>query len=66
MLITFGRCSFNPFHATALYPHPVKTSENLWFSDVFRGYRKRLVPRDGLILSSPEKLSNRNDFNKLL
>ena len=22
---------------------PLKTSENLWFSDVFRGYRKRVV-----------------------
>ena len=33
----------NLFHATGLFPYPLKTSENLWFSDVFRGYRKRLV-----------------------
>ena len=30
----------NPFHATGLFLHPLKT-ENFWFSDVFRGYRKR-------------------------
>ena len=35
---------FNPF----LYP--LKTSENLWFSDVFKGYRKRLVAWNGLRL----------------
>ena len=28
----------NPFHATGLFRYPLKTSENLWFSDVFRGY----------------------------
>ena len=33
----------NPFHATGLFRYPLKTSENLWFPDVFRGYRKRLV-----------------------
>ena len=34
---------FNPFHATGLILHTLKTSENLWFSDVFRGSRKRPV-----------------------
>ena len=33
----------NPFHATDLFLYPRKTSENLRFSDVFRGYRKRPV-----------------------
>ena len=33
----------NPFHSTCLFLYPLKTSENLWFSDVFRGYRKRSV-----------------------
>ena len=32
-----------PFHATGLFLYPLKTSENLWLSDVFRGYRKRPV-----------------------
>ena len=27
----------NPFHVTCLFPYPLKTSENLWFSDVLRG-----------------------------
>ena len=28
----------NPFRATNLFWFPLKTSENLWISDVFRGY----------------------------
>ena len=31
----------NPFHVTGVILYPLKTSENLWFSDIFRGYRKR-------------------------
>ena len=30
----------NPFHATGLFWYPLKTSENLCFSDVFRGVSK--------------------------
>ena len=30
----------NPFNATGLFLYPLKTSENLLFSDVFREYRK--------------------------
>ena len=26
-----------PFHIAGLFIYPLKTSENLWFSDVFRG-----------------------------
>ena len=33
----------NPFHATDLFWYPLRTSENLWFSDVFREYQKRSV-----------------------
>ena len=33
----------NSFHATVLFLYPLKISENFWFSDVFRGYRKRPV-----------------------
>ena len=45
----FGRCylnlecTFNLLHATGLFLYPLKTLENLWFSDVFRGYTKRPV-----------------------
>ena len=38
----------DPFHANDLFLYPLKTSENLWFSDVFRGYRKRPMARNGL------------------
>ena len=39
----------NSFHATCLFLYPLKTSENLWFSDVFRGYRKIIVAIKGLM-----------------
>ena len=31
---------FNPFQSNVSFPHTLKTFENLWFSDIFRGYRK--------------------------
>ena len=37
------------FHTTRLFLHPLKTSENLWFSDVFRGHRMRRVAWNDLI-----------------
>ena len=40
--------TFNPFHVTGLFRYPLKISGNLWFSDVFRGYRKRPVVWNGL------------------
>ena len=33
----------NPFHDTGLFLYPLRILENLWFSDVFRGNRKRPV-----------------------
>ena len=41
---------FDPFHDTDLFLHPLKTSENLRFSDVSRAYKKRSVALNGLIL----------------
>ena len=38
----------NPFHTTDLFLHLLKISENRRFSDIFRGYRKWLVPLNGL------------------
>ena len=32
---TEGR--INPFHATGIFPYSLKTSENLWFYDAFKG-----------------------------
>ena len=40
---------FNSFHTTALFPNPLKTSENQGFTDFFREYRKRPVVLNGLI-----------------
>ena len=31
--------NINPFHTNVPFLYPLKTLENLWFSDVFRGYR---------------------------
>ena len=39
----------NPFHANGLFLYPLKTSESFWFSDIFRGYRKRPVACNRLI-----------------
>ena len=30
----------DPFHATRFFQSPVKTSENLWSSDIFRGIER--------------------------
>ena len=42
--------SINPFHVTDLFWYPLKTSENLWFCDVFRGYQKWSVAWNGFTL----------------
>ena len=39
----------NPFSTNVALLYPLKTSENLWFSDVFRGYGKRSEACNGLI-----------------
>ena len=44
-----GRLVVNPIHATGLFLYPLKTSESLWFSDVFRGHKKRPVATNGLM-----------------
>ena len=41
--------NLNPFYASDLFWYPLKTSENLLFSDVFRGYQKRSVSWNGLM-----------------
>ena len=41
--------NINPFYVTGLFLNPLKTSETLWFSDFFRGCRKRPVARNGLM-----------------
>ena len=47
----FSTCNFS-FHANGLFlcPPPHQTSQNLWFSDVVRGYRERPAAWNGLKL----------------
>ena len=47
-----------PFHATGLFLYPLKTSQNQRFSDVFMGYRKRIVARNVLALTRFLKMFN--------
>ena len=44
-----------PFRATVFFLYPLKTSENIWFSHVFRGYTKKLVVCNGLIRNLPDR-----------
>ena len=42
----------NPFVPNVPFLYPLKTSENLWFSNVFRGYQKRSV---GVLMFSRDR-----------
>ena len=42
--------SINPFSTNVPLLYPLKTSENLRFSDVFRGYRSGTLVKNGLRL----------------
>ena len=39
---------YEPFRATGLFLYPLTTSENLWFSNVSRGYEKIPAAWNGL------------------
>ena len=41
--------SLNKFHPTDLFLKPLKSSEKLWFCNVFRGYRKRPEAGNGFM-----------------
>ena len=41
----------NPFHSTGLFLYPLKILKKQRFCDVFRGYRKRPVAGNGLMLN---------------
>ena len=36
------------FQPNVPFLNPLKTSENLWFSDIFRGYRNETLGENGL------------------
>ena len=43
-------CHLTHFSPIVKFLYLLKTSENLWLSDVFRGYRNVTLDQDGLIL----------------
>ena len=49
-LFTITKKILNPLLPDVLFLYPLKTSENLWFSDVFRGYKNGTPGSNGLIL----------------
>ena len=51
--------NFNPFSSNAPLLYPLKTSENLRFSDIFRGYRIGTLLENGLRIFQM-KLSQRS------
>ena len=58
--------SINPFHVTGLFIYPLRTSENLWLSNVSRGYRKRPMVWKGLIMKLPAISSENVQFSGTL
>ena len=50
----WGWVDIYPFHTTDLFLYPLKTLENPWFSDTFRGYWKRPVAWNGFCIFFPE------------
>ena len=47
--VLLQEAAVNPFHIIGLLHYPLKTSQNLWFSHIFNGYRKRKVAYNGLM-----------------
>ena len=46
---------FNPFYTTGVFLNPLETSGHMWFSDIFKENRKRLVAWNGLTMPSQRK-----------
>ena len=55
-IITFG---FNQFEFNVIFLYPLKTLENQWFYDPFRGFRDVTLDSNGLIA-----LAIKNDLKK--
>ena len=49
----------NPFLTNAPILYPLKTPENLWFSDAFRGYKMGTLARNGLMTELNKLLINK-------
>ena len=46
--VFYKKSVLNPFLANVPILYPLKTPENLWFSEVFRGYKMGTLARNGL------------------
>ena len=55
--------SINLFHVTIFFVHTLKISENFCFSDIFRGYWKRPMTRNGLIRKVYQKKHTSHCWN---
>ena len=54
----------NPFHATGLFLYPLKTLENLWFSDFFQGVKKETSDTKWLnVLNKYLRVNNKSEQN---
>ena len=61
----FHSQSFNSFHAIGFFLHPLKTSANLWFSDVFGGLKKSCVMKwvdKDYFPKADREVNNKNSF----
>ena len=57
----------NPFYDNVALPYPLKTSENSWFSKVFKGHITRTLARHWLISDSvPKYMFTVRNNNKTL
>ena len=54
--LSFFELICKPFHSTGLALYLLKTSDNLWFSGVSRGYSNLTLGRNGLFLGSGKKV----------
>ena len=45
------------FQPNVPFLNPLKTSENLWFSDIFRGYRNETLGENGVKLQTEDQVS---------
>ena len=58
--------SLNPFHATGLFVYPLKTSENFWYPDVSREYRRsKWYEMSSYVISYPQSSASRSEFGML-
>ena len=59
------KLTINPFHAIGLFLYPLETLKNLWFPDVFRGYKKRPMVWNGLNFNNITSLISWNVLTTL-